>query len=113
MEASLALGTLPIFERIPLGDVLQLYQTDKSFHQRRAALISDVALLNRVEREEPVLLLGLLRHTATAYSVDEHLREACIRRLQWRKTISVGMWHALALLDDGSTFISVRWGKRN
>ena len=105
--ASLALGTLPIVEAmgLPLRDLLRLCETDKSFYERCAVIMGDI--LKRVEVEDPALLLGFLRHVATAPLIDDRLREACIRRLQWRKTISVGSSHALALLDDGSV---VGWG---
>ena len=97
MAASLALATRPIFERIPFLDLFRLFQTDKTFYQRRAAHMD--YLIRRLETEEP---LRLLRQIATVPTVDERLRDVCIKRLQWRPTISVGLYHALALLDDGS-----------
>lgn len=96
------LVTVAVLEQIPLHDVLRLCQTSKGSYQRYAAHLTYI--LGRVNQENPALVLRLLRHIAvtTVAIVDECFLETCIRRLQWRKTISVRRSNALALLDDGS-----------
>ena len=96
----------PILESIPLQEILLLCRSDKRFNEECQKSMTGISA--RVAMEQPPLPLSILRALATKADTDERLRSACIKRLQWRKTISAGTDHCLAILDDGTI---VGWGK--
>ena len=91
----------PLLERLPLEDFLNLCWVDRRMKAAYKKTVADEAA-RRVRTEFPGFPALVLGQYATAANVDESLREACIRRLQCRTTISVGQSRALALLDDRS-----------
>ena len=93
------LAIQPSLESLPLPQLLTLCRTYKRVNDECKKIMTDI--VRRVLTEEPRLPLSLLRDFSSAPDVDKRLRNACIQRLEEKKTLVCGIGYSLALLDNG------------